>query len=71
LFTNISSASGLNLITSLSLQSQGGRATGDLFITLMGLISIRNLLNLLIIPGATLVAIAIGLIVWNYNILAV
>ena len=59
------------LIISLSLQSQGGRATGDLFITLMGLISIRNLLNLLIIPGAALVATAIGLIVWNYDILAV
>jgi len=37
----------------------------------MGLISIRNLLNLLIIPGASLVAMAIGLIVWNYDILAV
>lgn len=50
---------------------QGGRATGDLFITLMGLISIRNLLNLLIIPGASLVAFSISVILWNYDILAV
>jgi len=54
-----------------TLVGTGGRATGDLFITLMGLISIRNLLNLLIIPGAALVASSILLVLWNYEILAV
>ena len=54
-----------------TLVGTGGRATGDLFITLMGLISIRNLLNLLIIPGATLVATSIIVILWNYELLAV
>jgi len=51
--------------------SQGGRAAGDLFITAMGLISIRNLLNLLILPGAGLVALSILLIRYNYEILGV
>jgi len=51
--------------------SQGGRAAGDLFITAMGLISIRNLLNLLILPGAGLVAVSILLIRYNYEILGV
>jgi len=54
-----------------TLVGTGGRATGDLFITLMGLISIRNLLNLLIIPGAALVAFSISLIMYNYELLAV
>lgn len=54
-----------------TLVGTGGRATGDLFITLMGLISIRNLLNLLVIPGATLIAMSILLIRWNYNLLGV
>jgi len=54
-----------------TLVGTGGRAVGDIFITLMGLISIRNLLNLLIIPGATLVAFSISLVVWNYELLAV
>ena len=54
-----------------TLVATGGRASGDAFISLMGLISIRNLLNLLIIPGATLVAGSIELILWNYEILAV
>jgi len=54
-----------------TLVGTGGRATGDLFITLMGLMSIRNLLNLLIIPGAALVASSIAMILWNYEILAV
>lgn len=54
-----------------TLVGTGGRAVGDLFITCMGLISIRNLLNLLIIPGASLVAFSILLIRRNYDILAV
>jgi hypothetical protein len=54
-----------------TLVGTGGRAVGDLFITCMGLISIRNLLNLLIIPGAALVASSIFLIRWNYDMLAV
>lgn len=54
-----------------TLVGTGGRASGDLFITLMGLISIRHLLNLLIIPGSVLVAISIALIQANYEILGV
>jgi hypothetical protein len=54
-----------------TLVGTGGRATGDLFITLMGLISIRDLLNLLIVPGATLVAFSIFVIRYNYGILGV
>merc|ERR1712194_777344 len=54
-----------------TLVGTGGRAVGDLFITLMGLISIRNLLNLLILPGALLVTLSIMLIILNYEILAV
>jgi len=37
----------------------------------MALISIRNLLNLLIIPGMTLMIISIILIRRNYDIIAV
>jgi hypothetical protein len=37
----------------------------------MALISIRNLLNLLIIPGMALMIISIVLIRRNYNIIAV
>jgi hypothetical protein len=54
-----------------TLVGTGGRATGDLVITLMGLISIRNLLNLLIIPGAALVGFSIFLIRYNYDVLGV
>ena len=54
-----------------TLVGTGGRAVGDLFITCMGLVSIRNLLNLLIIPGASLVTFSILLIRWNYDLLAV
>ncbi|CAB9498402.1 SPX domain-containing membrane protein [Seminavis robusta] len=54
-----------------TLVGTGGRATGDLVITVMGLISIRNLLDLLIIPGAILVSISIFLIRYNYDILCV
>ena len=52
-----------------TLVGTGGRATGDLVITLMGLISIRNLLNLLVLPGAALVAFSIFLIRYNYELL--
>lgn len=54
-----------------TLVGTGGRATGDVLITLMGLISIRNLLDLLIIPGAILVSFSIFLIRYNYDILCV
>jgi hypothetical protein len=54
-----------------TLVGTSGRATGDLFITLMALISIRNLLNLLIIPGIVLLFISMILIRRNYAILAV
>ena len=54
-----------------TLVGTGGRAVGDLFITVMGLISIRNLLNLLIIPGLVLMIISMLLLWRNYKILAV
>jgi hypothetical protein len=48
-----------------------GRAMGDLFITFLGLISIRNLLNLLVIPGIALMLLSIILIRRYYDLLAV
>lgn len=54
-----------------TLVGTGGRAVGDLFITAMGLISIRNLLNLLIIPGLTLMLLSMFLLWRNYKIVAV
>jgi hypothetical protein len=54
-----------------TLVGTGGRAFGDLFVTLMGLISIRNLLNLLILPAIGLVASSIIMILWNYELLGV
>jgi hypothetical protein len=44
---------------------------GDIFVTAMGYISIRNLLNLLILPGMGLVASSIIMILWNYDLLGV
>ena len=54
-----------------TLVGTGGRAVGDLFITAMGLISIRNLLNLLIIPGLALMLLSMFLLWKNYNIVAI
>jgi hypothetical protein len=54
-----------------TLVGTGGRAAGDVFITVMGLLSIRHLLNLLIIPGLALVLLSIFLLRRNYNIVAV
>lgn len=54
-----------------TLVGTSGRATGDLFITLMALISIRQLLNLLVIPGLALMIISMVLIRRNYGSLAV
>jgi len=54
-----------------TLVGTGGRAVGDLFITVMGLISIRNLLNLLLIPGLTLMLLSMFILYKNYKIVAV
>ncbi|CAJ1965902.1 unnamed protein product [Cylindrotheca closterium] len=54
-----------------TLVGTGGRAVGDLFITFMGIISIRNLLNLLIVPGLGLVLLSMFLLWRNYSIVAV
>lgn len=54
-----------------TLVGTSGRAVGDLFITAMGLISIRNLLNLLMVPSSLLVVISIFLVRFNYDIIAV
>ena len=54
-----------------TLVGTGGRAVGDLFITAMGLISIRNLLNLLIVPGLALMLLSMFLLWRNYAIVAV
>jgi len=47
-----------------------GRAMADLIITTMALISLRQLLNLLVIPASLLVVISIALIRVNYEELA-
>lgn len=54
-----------------TLVGTGGRAMGDIFVTLMGYISIRDLLNLMILPGMGLVASSIIMILWNYDLLGV
>lgn len=53
-----------------TLVGTSGRATGDIIITCLGLISIRNLLNLLIIPSIVLVATSIIWIRIEYDSLA-
>merc|ERR1711983_675589 len=53
----------------LTLVGTGGRAVGDLFLTAMGYISLRNLLNLVIVPAVFFVAISILIVLMNYNIL--
>lgn len=54
-----------------TLVGTSGRATGDLLITAMGLISIRNLLNLVVIPGIVFMIISFILVRRNYGILGV
>lgn len=54
-----------------TLVGTSGRATGDLMITVMGLTSLRNLLNLLIVPGMLMMLFCGFLIRRNYNVLAV
>lgn len=54
-----------------TLVGTGGRAVGDAYITVMGLISIRNLLNLLLIPGMVLMLLSMLLLWRNYKIVAV
>ena len=54
-----------------TLVGTSGRATGDLLITAMGLISIRNLLNLVVIPGIVFMVISFLLVRQNYSILGV
>lgn len=50
---------------------QSGRACGDLFITTMGYISLRNLMNLLFVPSFLLMVSMVTLVWRNYEILAV
>mmetsp|Transcript_15461 Transcript_15461/g.34523 ORF Transcript_15461/g.34523 Transcript_15461/m.34523 type:complete len:909 (+) Transcript_15461:277-3003(+) len=54
-----------------TLVGTSGRASGDLLITVLGSWSIRNLLNLLIIPSTGLVITSILLVLRNYDDLAV
>jgi hypothetical protein len=54
-----------------TLVGTGGRAVGDLFITLMGLISLRHLLNLLMVPALALVVLSMVLIRVHYGRLKV
>lgn len=54
-----------------TLVGTSGRASGDLLITILGSWSIRNLLNLLIIPSTGLVITSILLVLRNYDDLAV
>jgi hypothetical protein len=54
-----------------TLVGTSGRAVGDLFITCMGLISIRSLLNLLILPGLAVMLGSLFLLRRNYQLLDV
>ena len=54
-----------------TLVGTSGRACGDLLITALGSWSIRNLLNLLMIPSTGLVITSIFLVLQNYDDLAV
>jgi type II secretory pathway pseudopilin PulG len=54
-----------------TLVGTGGRAVGDLFITFMGLISLRHLLNLLMVPALALVVLSMVLIRVHYGRLKV
>ena len=53
------------------LVAMSARATADIFITILGSISIRYLLNMLIIPSTCLVATSMLLVWRNYEALAV
>jgi len=53
----------------LTLVGTGGRAVGDLFLTAMGYISLRYLLNLVMIPAAFFVIASILIVRTKYNIL--
>lgn len=55
----------------INLVSTSARAFGDIFITILGSASIRNLLNLLIIPSTGLVAMSMFLVWRNYEAFAV
>ena len=55
----------------INLVSTSARAFGDIFITILGSVSIRNLLNLLIIPSTGLIAMSIFLVWRNYEAFAV
>ena len=48
-----------------------GRTCGDLFICLCGLINLRQLINLLFIPGAIVLATCLVVVRKNYDLLAV
>jgi len=52
-----------------TLVGTGGRATGDVVITVLGLVSLRHILNLLMVPSCALVLLSIGLVSFNYDIL--
>ena len=53
------------------LVAMSARATADIFITILGSISIRHLLNMLIIPSTCLVATSMLLVWRNFEALAV
>mmetsp|Transcript_30924 Transcript_30924/g.90402 ORF Transcript_30924/g.90402 Transcript_30924/m.90402 type:complete len:162 (+) Transcript_30924:2393-2878(+) len=55
----------------INLVSMSARATADIFITILGSVSIRYLLNMLIIPSTGLVAISMLLVWRNYEAFAV
>lgn len=54
-----------------TLVGTGGRATGDLFITAMGFISLRNLSNLLFFPSFFMALMMVALVCGNYEHLVV
>mmetsp|Transcript_15380 Transcript_15380/g.31200 ORF Transcript_15380/g.31200 Transcript_15380/m.31200 type:complete len:526 (-) Transcript_15380:94-1671(-) len=46
-----------------------GRACGDAFITIVGLVDLRHVLNMLFVPSFLILALDLALIWWNYGIL--
>jgi len=54
-----------------TLVGTSGRTVGDLFITSMGYMDLRNLMNLLFVPSFLLMVLMVALVWRNYDILAV
>lgn len=52
-----------------SIVSQFGRACGDVFITSVGFIDLRNVMNMLYVPSFCILLLDLIMIWWNYDAL--